>query len=107
MSELRQVEGLAAKCLEFTILTAARSGESRGMPWEGEINAATKVWTVPGERMKREREHRVPLTAPALAILEYMREIRLNDYVFPGKNPDEPLSDMALTEVIRRMNLNP
>lgn len=102
MSELRAQEGLAARCLEFTILTAARSGESRGMPWEGEI--AGDVWIVPGHRMKRHREHRVPLTAPALAIIEYMRSVRQNDYVFPGDKPDDPLSDMALTEVIRRMN---
>jgi integrase len=104
MVELRQQEGLAAKALEFTILTAARSGESRGLPWEGEINAADKVWTEPSLSMKREREHRVPLTAPALAVIEYMRSVRQNDYVFPGDKADEPLSDMALTEVIRRMN---
>jgi integrase len=104
IAELRAQEGLAAKALEFTILTAARSGESRGMPWEGEINATDKLWTVPAGRMKREREHRVPLTAPALAIIDYMREVRQNDYVFPGDRADDPLSDMALTEVIRRMN---
>jgi integrase len=104
MAELRAQEGLAAKALEFTILTAARSGESRGMPWEGELNTADKVWTVPPHRMKGEREHRVPLTAPALAIIEYMRSVRQNDYVFPGDKADDPLSDMALTEVIRRMN---
>lgn len=104
MAELRRVEGLAAKCLEFTILTAARSGESRGIPWEGEINTADKVWTIPPGRMKREREHRVPLTAPALAIIEHMRTVRQNDYLFPGDSADDPPSDMALTEVIRRMN---
>jgi integrase len=54
--------------------------------------------------MKGEREHRVPLTGPALAIIEYMWSVRQNDYVFPGDKPDDPLSDMALTEVIRRMN---
>jgi integrase len=104
MTELRAQEGLAAKALQFTILTAARSGESRGIPWQGEIGTADKLWTVPASRMKREREHRVPLTAPALAIIDYMRTVRQNDYVFPGDKPDDPLSDMALTEVIRRMN---
>jgi len=102
MAELRTQEGLAAKALEFTILTAARSGEARGIPWEGEINVG--VWTVPTHRMKREREHRVPLTSPAVAVIEYMRSVRQNDYVFPGDKADDPLSDMALTEVIRRMN---
>src|SRR5215467_10435199 len=59
MADLRAQEGLAAKALEFTILTAARSGESRGIPWEGEI--VGDLWTVPARRMKGEREHRVPL----------------------------------------------
>jgi integrase len=104
MAELRRQEGLATKALEFTILTAARSGEARGIPWEGEIAPAGRVWTVPPRRMKGEREHRVPLTAPALAVIEYMRTVRQNDFVFPGDKPDDPLSDMALTEVIRRMN---
>src|SRR5258708_19599689 len=72
------------------------------MQWEGEINVG--VWTVPTHRMKREREHRVPLTSPAVAVIEYMRGVRQNDYVFPGDKADDPLSDMALTEVIRRMN---
>jgi integrase len=102
VAELRRQQGIAAKALEFTILTAARSGETRGTPWEGEI--AGDVWTVPAHRMKLDREHRVPLTAPAIAIVEYMRSVRQNDYVFPGDQADEPLSDMALTEVIRRMN---
>jgi integrase len=104
MAQLRTVEGLAAKALEFTILTAARSGETRGLPWEGELDVPRELWTVPAQRMKREREHRVPLTAPALAIVEYMRSVRQNDYVFPGDQADAPLSDMALTETIRRMN---
>jgi integrase len=104
MAQLRTVEGLAAKALEFTILTAARSGETRGLPWDGELDFPRELWTVPAQRMKREREHRVPLTAPALAIVEYMRSVRQNDYVFPGDQADAPLSDMALTETIRRMN---
>ena len=89
-AELRAQAGLAAKALEFTILTAARSGESRGVPWEGEIDTVNKVWTVPPHRMKGEREHRVPLTAPALAVVEYMWGVRQNDYVFPGDKQDEP-----------------
>jgi len=104
MAELRKQEGIAARALEFTILTAARSGETRGIPWEGEVDLATKVWTVPGHRMKGGRRHRVPLTTAALAIVEYMESIRQNDYVFPGDKAHEPLSDMALTETIRRMN---
>jgi integrase len=103
MAELRKQEGTAARALEFTILCAARSGESRGTMW-GELDPAGKVWTVPGSRMKSGRDHRVPLPSAAIAITDYMRDVRLNDYVFPGEGADEPLSDMALTEVIRRMN---
>jgi integrase len=74
------------------------------VPWDGELDLARKVWTVPPERMKREREHRVPLTASAIAIIDYMREVRQNSFVFPGDQADEFLSDMALRETIRRMN---
>jgi integrase len=104
MTELRAQEGIAAKALEFTILTVARSGESRGVEWDGELNTADKVWIVPAHRMKLKREHRVPLTATAVAIIDYMRSVRQNEYVFPGDKADDPLSDMALIELIRRMN---
>jgi integrase len=104
MAELREQEGTAARALEFTILTAARSGESRGMRWQGELDPAGDVWKVPAERMKRKREHRVPLTAAAIAVIESMRKQRHSDWVFPGDRSGERLSDMSLTEVIRRMN---
>jgi integrase len=105
MAELRAQEGTAPKALEFTILTAARSGESRAARWSsGEINIAEKVWTVPAERMKGEREHLVPLSPAAIAVIERMWSIRQNDWVFPGEKSDNALSDMALTEVIRRIN---
>jgi integrase len=104
MVELRKQEGIAARALEFTILTAARSGEARGIPWDGELDLVGKVWTVPGDRMKGGRQHRVPLVPAAIAVVDYMRSVRQNDYVFPGDKPRDPLSDMALTETIRRMN---
>jgi integrase len=104
MAELREQEGIAARALEFAILTAARSGEVRGMPWHGELDSSRKVWTVPPERMKGEREHQVPLTAPAVALIEGMWSVRQDEWVFPGDRPGRPLSDMALIEVIRRMN---
>jgi integrase len=103
MAELRAQEGTAPKALEFTILTAARSGESRGARWS-EINLTKNEWTVPADRMKGEREHRVPLSHAAIAVIEHMWSIRQNDWVFPGEKSDNALSDMALTEVIRRMN---
>ncbi len=104
MAQLREQEGIPARGLEFAILTAARSDEVRSMPWHGELDATGKVWIVPPHRMKGEREYRVPLSPAAIDVIKQMRGIRQNDFVFPGDRPDRPLSDMALTETIRRMN---
>jgi integrase len=101
MADLRQREGIAARAVEFGILTAARSGEIRGAKW-GEIDLDNAVWTVPAERMKAGREHRVPLSTAALRLLKAMP--RLGDHVFPGQRGDVPLSDMSLTAVLRRMD---
>jgi integrase len=98
--------GVSAKALHFLILTAARSGEVLGARW-GELDLAAKVWTVPAARMKAGREHRVPLSAPALAILTEMRALRRVDaaeaFVFPGAAEGRPLSIMAMAMVLRRM----
>lgn len=106
MTALRQRVGVAARCLEFTILTAARSGEARGARWS-EIDLARRVWTIPGERMKAGREHRVPLSPAAVAILETVAELRDADapdpLVFPGLRQGKPLSENTLNEVLRRM----
>ena len=83
MAELRAQEGVAARALEFAILTAARTGEVIGARW-AEINLAERLWTVPAERMKAGKEHRVPLSDAALAIVETMAAIRSGDFVFPG-----------------------
>lgn len=97
-------ESHSCAALRFTILTAARSGETRGMTW-GEIDMAGAVWTVPAERMKGHRIHRVPLTAPALSILAESRlgDHRDSDIVFPARG-GKPLSDMALAMFLRRLN---
>ena len=100
--ELRAQEGFTARALEFAILTAARTGEVIGAKW-GEINFAERVWTVPAERMKSDREHRVPLSEAALAILAQMRVIRSSEFVFPGLRAGKPLSDMSLLMLLRRM----
>jgi integrase len=81
--ELRDQEGVGALALEFTILTAARTGEVIGARWD-EFNLAERLWTVPAERMKAGKEHRVPLSDAALAIVETMAAIRSGDFVFPG-----------------------
>lgn len=101
LAELREIGGMGARALEFTILTAARSGEVRGATWD-EIDRAEAVWTIPGERMKAGREHRVPLSPEALAILEALPRIGGCNLVFPSAK-GSPLSDMTLTAVLRRM----
>jgi integrase len=101
MARLRQVEGMGARALEFAILTAARSGEVRGARWT-EIDLEAGVWTVPAARMKAGREHRVPLSKPALELLRALPRIADNDLVFPAPRGKE-LSDMTLSAVTRRM----
>lgn len=101
MAELRQREGSSARAVEFGILTAARSGEVRGARWE-EFDLDAAVWTVPAERMKAGREHRVPLSTAALALIKAMPDV--GDYVFPGQRKGAMLSDMSLTAVLRRMD---
>lgn len=104
VGRLRASEGVAAVALEFTILTAARTGEVIGARWS-EFNLGVGIWTVPAERMKAEREHRVPLSGRAIAILEAMRKLRRDgsDTVFPGQSEDGCLSNMAMAAVLKRM----
>ena len=101
---LRQHDGLSPKALEFAVLTAARSGEVRGANW-AEIDLEAAVWTVPPERMKAGKEHRVPLSAAAIKLLEAMPRMEGTDLVFPGTK-GQPLSDMSLTAVMRRMDVD-
>ncbi|MEA3533219.1 tyrosine-type recombinase/integrase [Rhizobium sp. CC-YZS058] len=103
MAQLKESDAMAARCLEFVILTAARSGEALGAQWN-EIDFAAKVWTVPANRMKAGRVHRVPLTDPALAILLPLYGARKNDgLVFSGQKEGRPLSVMAMAMLLRRM----
>lgn len=102
MAELRRQEGVGGRALEFTILTAARTGEVIGAKW-GEINIADRLWIVPAARMKAGKEHRVPLSDPAVAILEMIKAIRSGDSVFPGGRRGRPLSGMAMLMLLRRM----
>ncbi|WP_366930219.1 site-specific integrase [Mesorhizobium sp.] len=107
VKRLRAADALSAKALDYLILTAARSGEVLGMKWP-ELDLDEKVWTVPAERMKAGKEHRVPLTDAALAILRPLSDARLSDYVFPGetkRGPEAPLSVMAMTMQMRRMDV--
>ena len=99
MVELRRRNGIAARAVEFAILTAARSGEVRGASWD-EVDLEARLWTVPASRMKAGKEHRVPLSDAALALLGALP--RQCELLFPGLK-DQPLSDMSLTAVLRRM----
>ena len=102
MASLRDQKGIAARAVEFAILTAARSGEVRGATWD-EFDLDAGMWIVPAERMKAKREHRVPLSSKALAVLKAQKEAFPLGFVFPGAKEGKPLSDMSLTAVLRRM----
>ncbi|MEI8397420.1 MAG: tyrosine-type recombinase/integrase [Rhodospirillaceae bacterium] len=102
MTKLRKRDAIAARALEFTILTAARTGEVIGATW-GEIDLEAAVWIIPAERMKAGREHRVPLSERALDILRTMAEHRQGDIVFPSTRGN-PLSNMGMAMLLRRMN---
>lgn len=102
MADLRTRDGLAAKALEFTILTASRSGEVRGAIWD-EIDLASKVWTVPADRMKAKVEHRVPLSSAAIALLKALPRLEGNPLVFPAPRGGQ-MSDATLAAVVKRMN---
>ncbi|NIZ14065.1 site-specific integrase [Phaeobacter sp. HF9A] len=107
MEELSARNGVAARALAFTILTAARSGETRGMTW-GEVDLETKLWIIPAERMKAAKEHRVPLTDATLALIGQRAASTPDDaLIFSSEaKPGKPISDMSMTAVLRRMERN-
>lgn len=104
MAELRLKVGVSARALEFAILTAARSREVRGATWS-EIDLEAQVWTIPGERMKAGKEHRVPLANDVITLLKALPREEGVDQVFLAPKGGQ-LSDMALTAVLRRMGRN-
>jgi integrase len=99
IAELRTRDGAAALALEFTVLTAVRTSEALGARWD-EVGGG--VWTVPASRMKKRREHRVPLAAAALAVLDRARALRAGEFIFPSPR-DRPLSNMAMLATLKRM----
>ena len=104
IERLSAVPGVSARCLEFAILTAARTGEAIGATW-CEIDFERRLWIVPAHRMKAQREHRVPLSDRALAILSELAAARQGEFVFPSDRSLKPLSNMALSMVLRRMGI--
>lgn len=105
MADLAEREAVAAKAMQFTILTVARSGETLGATW-AEIDLDAAVWTIPADRMKAAKEHRIPLSAPALAILQEVQGLNTTGQqdaaVFPGQSGGH-LSGMAMAMLLRRM----
>ncbi len=104
VENLRASEALAARALEFVILTVGRSGEVLGAKWS-EIDFDAKLWTVPKERMKAGVAHAVPLSTAAVKLLRTLHEHRISEYVFP-RTKDKPLSDMAMLMLLRRMKFD-
>ena len=104
IQHLGQKKGISPKALEFAILTACRSGEIFGAKWH-EIDFKNKVWIIPKERMKAEKEHRVPLSQQAINLLESIQPYtQSHDFIFPAPRTGEMLSDMSLTTLIRRLH---
>lgn len=107
ITKLRDRKGSSALALEFMILTAARTGEVRGAKWQ-EIDLSTKVWTIPADRMKAGKEHRVPLCSRVIQILNSMKSNRnLDEFVFAGWKVGTGLSDGAMLALLRKMDLGP
>ncbi len=102
MVALRAEQGVAARALEFLILTAARTSEVIGATWS-EIDMDGAMWTVPADRIKAGKEHRVPLSAPTVALLRRLYETRAGEHVFPGGKSGRPLSNNAILALLERM----
>ena len=102
MKRLRGVDTVSARALEFAVLTAGRSGEVYGARWP-EIDLGGRVWIIPATRMKAGREHRVPLSDRAFAVLEELAEVKINEFVFPGHRRGKPLSHVAMAKVMSRL----
>ena len=100
IADLREQTHLGARALEFTILTAARTEQTLGATWN-EIDLGAKIWTIPAERMKGGREHKVPLSAPAVALLKDMAVIRRSGFVFPGSR-EGPIYGRAMAMALGR-----
>jgi integrase len=104
MVRLRERDALSARALELAILTGCRTSEALKARWH-EFDLDNAIWTVPAQRMKGRKEHRVPLSSEAMAILRPLYDARLNDCVFPGQKAGQPLSGMAMLMLLRRMNV--
>ena len=102
MGILSKTDGMGARALELTILTATRTKESLGARWE-EFDLNNQVWTIPKERMKAGVEHRIPLCDQAINIITKMADHKMSDYVFPNRSNGKPLSNAGMSSVLKRL----
>ena len=102
ITALQQREAIAARALEFTILTAARTSETLNAQY-GEFDLEKKLWVLPAERMKSGRSHTVPLLSRAQEIIDEMKVAPRSSFVFPGNRPKRSLSNMSMMMLLRRM----
>jgi len=102
MATLSNTDGIGARALELTILTATRTKESLGARWS-EIDLDEHVWTIPKERMKAGIEHRIPLSKQAMKILSQMADHKMSDYVFPNRTNGKPMSNAGMSSVLKRL----
>lgn len=105
-TELQGYTSISAKALQFLILTATRTSEVLRSEWT-EIDLENEIWTIPADRMKARREHRVPLSRQAMALLTQLPRVNGNPYVFPGARQGRPLSNMAMLQLMRGMGYGP
>jgi integrase len=104
IGEVRKRDAVAALAIEFTVLTAARTGEVLGATWD-EFDLKSAVWIIPARRMKSGRVHRVPLSDRAVATIKRLEKMRSGDFVFPGRKAGRPLSNMSMEMALRRMKI--
>ena len=105
MRELTKLQTVSARALELLILTATRTSEALNATWQ-EFDLDNGAWTIPPERMKAGREHRIPLSVPAMRVLRLMHAARVNEFVFPGMRANKPLSNMTLSKVLRSIGFD-
>jgi len=102
MQDLAAQEGVAKDALAFLILTGTRTSETIGATWD-EVDLSKNLWVIPAVRIKAGKEHRVPLSPPAMKILRHLSKARTGEFIFPGAKADKPLSNMALLALLKRM----
>jgi integrase len=101
-ADLQSRHGTSVLALQFTILTAVRTNDATGAKWI-EVDDQERVWSIPGDRMKRDRDHRVPLSKAAVQVLGRAKELRDNEYVFPGTGRSRRLSNGAFDALLENM----